>query len=107
MTFATGATADVIFWSVGPLNGQPLAGYTRTDVRLEWPLGRGLSVDVAGQNIFDRQHVEFSSLNARVLTTVVPRSVGVHLTWSVAMTFRCDGSRRLWGFAPRLDGRAL
>jgi iron complex outermembrane receptor protein len=74
------ADLDVLLLHVGALAlGVP--AYTRADARIEWRLGSGLSAILAGQNLTDRSHAEFTSPTVQALATQMPRSVTLGLTW--------------------------
>jgi iron complex outermembrane receptor protein len=83
LTLGRGVTADATLWHVGALRQHPVPAYTRTDLRIEWPLMAGLSIDAVGQNVFDQQHLEFNMASPTVLATRVARSASVHVRWTV------------------------
>jgi len=83
-TLGHGVTADASIWGVGAMHIAPVPAYTRTDMRLEWPLASGLSLDAVGQNLFGHEHLEFNSADTSVQSTLVARSVSVRVRWMVA-----------------------
>jgi len=50
-----------------------IADYTRLDIRLGWHLSKTIEVNLVGQNLLEKQHVEFVSSDS--LGTEVPRSI--------------------------------
>lgn len=81
MSFGPRLKADGLLFYVGALGRLAVFSYTRADVRLEWKLTRDLSVVGQGQNLFNRAHLEFAGNSSNIVTTQVPRSWGVRLTW--------------------------
>jgi iron complex outermembrane recepter protein len=75
------ADLDALLMHVGELVDLGVPAYTRLDARIEWRLGSGLSAILAGQNLTDRSHVEFTSAPVQALATQMPRSVSLGLTW--------------------------
>lgn len=74
------AQADVLLFYVGRLGRLAVPAYTRADLRFEWQLTPRLSAVVQGQNLLSPSHLEFSP-GGTMLSTMVPRSAGVRLTW--------------------------
>jgi iron complex outermembrane receptor protein len=66
---------------VGALGQMGVPAYTRADATGEWKLTPHLAASVNGHNLFDRSHVEFTSL-AGIVGTRVPRSADVRLRWN-------------------------
>lgn len=80
-TFGSGLQLDAMIFRTGALIAAQIAGYTRADLRLEVPLTRRLSLSLAGQNLMDPTHAEYSGNGAIVTPTLVPRSARVQLVW--------------------------
>ncbi len=72
-------TFDVIVRHVGALPQPFVPGYTEMDVRLGWRPNEGLEVSLVGQNLLDRQHLEFGT--ASPATAEVKRGVYGKATW--------------------------
>jgi len=80
-TLPRGVELDGGFWFVGALRQLGVPAYTRTDVRVEWPLGHALSGAVVGQDIFDSGHFEFDGQADLTLATRSSRSAVAELRW--------------------------
>jgi outer membrane receptor protein involved in Fe transport len=61
------------------LPGMGIPGYIRTDVRLGWHINENMELSAVVQNLFDRQHPEFS--NFLLDTGEIERSFFVKLTY--------------------------
>jgi outer membrane receptor protein involved in Fe transport len=72
---------DAAFFRVGRLAALNVPSYTRADARVEWKLTPTLSMVGSGQNLFSRAHGEFTGAEASSVSTQLPRSVRVQLTW--------------------------
>lgn len=66
---------------VSSLPGQNIAAYARLDTRLGWKLGEYLELSICGQNLGQRQHLEFLDTSSGLLSTEVHRAVFAKLTW--------------------------
>jgi iron complex outermembrane receptor protein len=77
------AEVDTTVSHVGALGRLGVKAYTRADARFEWKVTGSLSAAVIGQNLVEPAHAEFSGDRSWV-TTTVPRSVRLQLTWRVA-----------------------
>jgi iron complex outermembrane receptor protein len=75
------ADLDLAVMHVGELVDLGVPAYTRVDARIEWRLGGDLSAILAGQNLTDRSHAEFTSPPVQALATEMPRSVSIGLAW--------------------------
>lgn len=73
--FDTGA------YRVGRLATGAVPAYTRLDVRLGWRVAERMELSVAGQNLLDARHVEFSGSTQEFETTQIKRSVYGSLTF--------------------------
>lgn len=81
------AEFDTTFYYVSRLPNLMVPSYTRVDVRLGWQPLDYLDVSLVGQNLFDNQHPEFSTLGGAggalrggITASEVPRSGYVKLT---------------------------
>jgi iron complex outermembrane recepter protein len=75
------ADIDVLLFRVGALAQMGVDAYTRADARVEYPLSRGVSLAVTGQNLLSRGHAEFAWTTAQMVATDLPRNVAVSLVW--------------------------
>jgi hypothetical protein len=73
--------ADVQLFYVGSLRELGIGSYTRADARIEWKLTGPLAIAVQGQNLLSPAHAEFATGDNTLLTTRVPRSAALRLTW--------------------------
>jgi iron complex outermembrane recepter protein len=73
--------ADLLLFHVGSLRELGIRSYTRADARIEWKLTAPLSIAIQGQNLLSRAHAEFETGDRTLLSTRVPRSAAVRLTW--------------------------
>lgn len=64
---------------VGALPDPVVSAYTAWGLRYSWRLRDDLTLAVAGENLFDPDHVEFGSIADR---NVIDRSLLLQLTWS-------------------------
>lgn len=71
---------DTALYYVGDLAAQGMPSYTRLDIRLGWKLYKDLELSLAGQNLMDNQHPEFSASSGQ-LSSEVPRTVYGKVTW--------------------------
>lgn len=71
---------DASLYRVGELRQLGIPAYTRADLRVEKQLARRLSASAAVQNLFNRSHLEFTSVTLG--TARVPRSWHAQLRWS-------------------------
>lgn len=72
---------DLMLFHAGALPALQIGAYTRTDLRVQVPLARRLSLSIVGQNLFDPVHGEYAGRGAIVLPTLVPRSASITLLW--------------------------
>jgi iron complex outermembrane receptor protein len=72
---------DTSVYFVGRLPALQIPSYTRLDAGLTWRLRERLSFSVAGQNLLQGHHVEFSSSSQIVLSSLVKRSVYAKIVW--------------------------
>ncbi|MEO5741879.1 MAG: TonB-dependent receptor, partial [Vicinamibacterales bacterium] len=75
-----GVELGMSFWQVGSLRQLAVSAYTRVDAKAEFRLNGRMTAAVLGQNLSNREHVEFSS-QAVFLTSRIPRSVRLDLQW--------------------------
>jgi iron complex outermembrane receptor protein len=68
---------DVAVRRVGALPDPTVPSYTALDARWAWRATPGLEVSVVGQNLADPRHVEWGNRGE------IPRSVFVHVRWSL------------------------
>jgi iron complex outermembrane recepter protein len=80
-SFARGVELDAMLFHAGALQNVGIAAYTRTDVRLQVPVARGLFLSLVGQNLFDPEHAEYAGVGAIVTPTLIPRSASISLAW--------------------------
>ncbi len=66
---------------VGRLPAQNLGGYFRLDGRLGWQPSEHLEISVAGQNLLDPRHPEFTGAQLWTQAAQVAREAYVKLTW--------------------------
>lgn len=71
---------DASVYRVGALQRLGVPAYTRADARVEYQIARRLSVSVAGQNLLDRSHAEFTGITFGA--SRVPRSWHAALRWN-------------------------
>ena len=79
-----GAGLELDLWAryVDDLPGQNLADYLTVDARLGWKPHSRFEVALVGQNLFSKQHPEFSYTDViDTLPTEVERSVYGEVTW--------------------------
>jgi iron complex outermembrane receptor protein len=81
MSLGPRVQADLLLFHVGSLRELGIPSYTRADARLEWQLTAPLSIAVQGQNLLSPAHAEFSVGTTTLLSTQVPRSAALRLTW--------------------------
>jgi iron complex outermembrane receptor protein len=65
---------DIILHRMGKLPSPNVPSYTALDVRLGWNVSHAATLELVGQNLFDRTHPEFGAAPGRA---EVPRSVFV------------------------------
>lgn len=82
-TLNTRSEIDVAVWQVGALQQLAVPGYTRLDVRMQWPLTRSLSVAVTGQNLLNDRLYEFRGFADATPTAWTRRSAIGELRWSL------------------------
>jgi hypothetical protein len=63
----------------GRLRAHDIPSYATGDVRLGWEAARGVTLAVAGHNLWSPDHVEF--FRDDVANVGIPRSVHVSVTW--------------------------
>ena len=63
------------------LKYQSVPSYTRVDTQLTWSLSEKVSLSLAGQNLLQDRHLEFSSDEAAGPSSMSKRSVFAKLTW--------------------------
>ena len=80
-SFSRGIELDALLFRAGALPNLSVPSYTRVDVRLQIPVARGLSLSLAGQNLFDPEHAEYGGVGAIVTPTLIPRSASINLVW--------------------------
>jgi iron complex outermembrane receptor protein len=73
--FGSRTSMSASLFYVGKLRRIATPAYTRADANVEYKLTRALSVQVTGQNLFNRAHPEFLSGETGVVATEVPRNV--------------------------------
>lgn len=73
--------ADVLVFHVGSLREIGVPAYTRADARLEWKLTPRFALTVQGQNLLTPAHAEFADDTTTLVSTLIPRSGGLRLTW--------------------------
>ena len=66
---------------VGPLIQLGIPAYTRADLRFEWKLTPRLVATAEGQNLLSAAHQEFAGNSMTIVSTEVPRSGSLRLTW--------------------------
>jgi iron complex outermembrane receptor protein len=77
-----GATeCDLLVAHAGALTNLAVPAYTRVDLRVERPLGRGVSAAIVGRNLSDRAHLEYAPSGILQIATEVPRSLSFQLRW--------------------------
>ncbi|MEP7307579.1 MAG: TonB-dependent receptor [Acidobacteriota bacterium] len=81
--FSLGSRAqlDALVFYVGGLRQLGIPAYTRADIRCEWTVTPWLSAAAHGQNLLSPAHAEFVGGNATMVSTQVPRSGSLRLTW--------------------------
>jgi iron complex outermembrane recepter protein len=72
---------DTALYHVGALRQIGARAYTRADARVEFMISDRLSAIATGQNLFDPAHAEYPAANLGLVTTAVPRSGSVSLSW--------------------------
>ncbi len=72
---------DAVLHHVSALSYQDVPAYLRADVRLAWRPRPGLELAITGQNLFDRTHQEFGSVNDLALASLVERTYDARLVW--------------------------
>jgi len=58
----------------------PIPAYTRLDLRLGWQAIDSVKLSLIGQNLLDKQHIQFGNQNG-ISATAVPRSIYAKLSW--------------------------
>jgi len=81
MSLGPRVQADLLLFHVGSLRELGIPSYTRADARVEWKLTAPLSIAVQGQNLLGPAHAEFATGTTTLLSTQVPRSAALRLTW--------------------------
>jgi iron complex outermembrane recepter protein len=74
-----GITFDVMLRHVGALPEPRVPAYTELDLRLAWRPREGLEFSLVGQNVLDRQHLEFGTPSPA--TAEVQRGVYAKAAW--------------------------
>jgi iron complex outermembrane recepter protein len=77
------ATLGVALYRVSPLVQLQVSAYTRADINAEWRFTNRLSVMAIGQNLFNAAHAEFAGVTSLLLPTLVARSAGLRLRWTL------------------------
>ena len=72
---------DASLYHVGALRQIGAVAYTRADARIEFKISDRLSAIATGQNLFDPVHAEYPAAGLPLVTTAVPRSGSVGLSW--------------------------
>jgi iron complex outermembrane receptor protein len=72
---------DASLYHVGALRQLGGQAYTRADARVEFRISDRLSAIATGHNLFDPAHAEYPVPGAPMITTAVPRSGTVGLSW--------------------------
>ena len=75
-----GVDVGASIWRVGKLGVLKVPAYTRVDAKAEFRLNSRMTAAAIGQNLTNRQHVEFAA-PAIFLTSRVPRSARLDLRW--------------------------
>ena len=66
---------------VDRLQASQVPAYTRLDTSLNWQVGEGLALTLAGQNLLQDRHLEFNDGWQSVFSTLVKRSVYARIAW--------------------------
>jgi iron complex outermembrane recepter protein len=66
--------------AIHDLSGSPIDSFVRFDARIGWHPLPGFAIDLVGQNLFDRQHVEVSSLFSPEVISQIERAAYVRMT---------------------------
>ncbi|MGH9356123.1 MAG: TonB-dependent receptor domain-containing protein, partial [Terriglobia bacterium] len=72
---------DTNLYYVDRLVSQNVPAYTRLDAQLTWKTAESLEVSIVGQNLLTPRHMEFNGPEDLVLSTEIPRSAYLKLTW--------------------------
>ena len=72
---------DASLYHVGALRQVGAVAYARADARIEFKISDRLSAIATGQNLFDPVHAEYPAAGLPLVTTAVPRSGSVGLSW--------------------------
>jgi iron complex outermembrane receptor protein len=86
MTLTKSAELDLTFYWVDDaedLARAKIDRYTRLDARLGWRPAERLTLELIGQNLLDRQHLEANSLFSPEVNTEIERSVFARATWTL------------------------
>jgi iron complex outermembrane receptor protein len=75
------ATITASLFHVGRLRVSAVEAYTRADVMVEWRVSDRLALMAIGQNLLQASHAEFIGTNSLLLSTRMPRSLGVRARW--------------------------
>ncbi len=70
---------DLILRHVGALPQPFVPSYTELDVQFGWRPTESVEISLVGQNLLDRQHLEFGSASAA--TAEIERSFYGKVTW--------------------------
>jgi iron complex outermembrane recepter protein len=75
--------ADVAYRYTGALAALRVPGYTDVDARIAWKLSPNVEVALAGQNLFNRGHLEFApnTLDGMTQASLVKRSGYSKISW--------------------------
>ena len=73
---------DLILRYVDRVASWPVRAYTTMDARLAWQVTDDLEVALAGQNLFDAEHLEASPSILDTHPTQVERGVYASMNWS-------------------------
>ncbi len=65
----------------GPSGTARIPGYTRLDTGLTWKAKDGFSLSFVGQNLLQKQHVEFEDIFGSMQSGEIKRSGYIKLTW--------------------------
>jgi len=66
---------------IGSDNLQPVDAYTSFNLKLGWHITDNLSLSVAGYNLFDSSHLEYSGTSFNPLIGEIPRSIYAQVRW--------------------------
>ncbi len=76
-----GLAWDTSAYFVDRLSVFNIPSYTRLDTGLSWQITKGISVNLAGQNLIRNEHLEFVDATESALSTFIKRSAYAKFTW--------------------------